>query len=122
MNSPMRPPLSSIVPESAPFTAEQRVWLNGFFAGLLDGDATALSPQEASALLPGVQVGGGFGPDAALARELYRDVKAEDAPATIERMLKTYLARRASPNESFQAFARRHEIPTLTDMFAEIAP
>jgi sulfite reductase (NADPH) flavoprotein alpha-component len=57
MNSPMRPPLSSIVPENAPFTDEQRVWLNGFFAGLLDGDATALSPQEASALLPGVQVG-----------------------------------------------------------------
>jgi sulfite reductase (NADPH) flavoprotein alpha-component len=56
MNSPMRPPLSSIVPENAPFTAEQRVWLNGFFAGLLDGDATALSPQEASALLPGVQI------------------------------------------------------------------
>ena len=49
MNSPMRPPLSSIVPESAPFTDEQRVWLNGFFAGLLDGDAPALSPQEASA-------------------------------------------------------------------------
>jgi sulfite reductase (NADPH) flavoprotein alpha-component len=56
MNSPMRPPLSSIVPESAPFTAEQRVWLNGFFAGLLDGDATALSPHEASALMPGVQI------------------------------------------------------------------
>ena len=33
MNSPMRPPLAAIVPESAPFTAEQRVWLNGFFAG-----------------------------------------------------------------------------------------
>ena len=43
MNSPARPPLSSIVPENAPFTAEQRVWLNGFFAGLLDGDASALS-------------------------------------------------------------------------------
>src|SRR5476649_2752225 len=56
MNSPMRPPLSSIVPENAPFTDEQRVWLNGFFAGLLEGDATALSPQEASALMPGVQV------------------------------------------------------------------
>ena len=38
MNSPMRPPLSSIVPENAPFTPEQRVWLNGFFAGLsVDG-------------------------------------------------------------------------------------
>src|SRR5258708_24507952 len=53
----MRPPLSSIVPENAPFTDEQRVWLNGFFAGLLDGDATALSQQDAQALMPGVQIG-----------------------------------------------------------------
>ncbi|MCX7314558.1 MAG: sulfite reductase subunit alpha [Alphaproteobacteria bacterium] len=58
MNSPMRPPLSAIVPEGAPFTADQRVWLKGFFAGLLDGDAAALSPNEASALMPGVQIGG----------------------------------------------------------------
>ena len=42
-------------------------------------------------------VGGGFGPDAALGREIYRDVKAEDAPAAVERMLKAYLAHRASP-------------------------
>ena len=27
-----------------------------------------------------IHVGGGFGPDAAIAREIYRDVKAEDAP------------------------------------------
>src|SRR5882757_5855722 len=57
MNSQMRPPLGSIVPESAPFTAEQRVWLNGFFNGLLEGESSALSPQEASALMPGVQIG-----------------------------------------------------------------
>jgi ferredoxin-nitrite reductase len=69
-----------------------------------------------------ILVGGGFGPDAGLARELYRDVKAEDAPTAIERMLKTYLARRASRDESFQAFTRRHEIPALTEMFAEAAP
>ena len=69
-----------------------------------------------------ILVGGGFGPDAALARELFRDVKAEDAPATIERMLNTYLARRTSRDESFQAFTRRHDIPALTDMFAGAAP
>jgi ferredoxin-nitrite reductase len=63
-----------------------------------------------------IHVGGGFGPDAALGREIYRDVKAEDAPATIERMLKAYLAHRASPGESFLAFARRHEIAALKDM------
>jgi sulfite reductase (NADPH) flavoprotein alpha-component len=58
MNSPMRPPLATLVPENAPFSPEQRVWLNGFFAGLLEGDASALSPQDAAALLPGVEVGG----------------------------------------------------------------
>ena len=47
-----------------------------------------------------ILVGGGFGPDAALAREIYRDVKAEDAPATVERMLKAYLAHRASRDET----------------------
>ena len=29
-------------------------------------------------------IGGGFGPQAALGRELYRDVKAQDAPRTVE--------------------------------------
>src|SRR5208282_4752156 len=58
-------------------------------------------------------IGGGFGPYAALGRELYRDVKADDAPKTIERVLKTYLAHRQSPEESFIAFARRHEIDAL---------
>ena len=67
-----------------------------------------------------ILVGGGFGPDAALARDLYRDVKAEDAPAKIERMLKTYMARR-SDRETFQAFTRRHEIDALTAMFSEVA-
>ena len=57
MNSPLRTPLASIVPENAPFTAEQRVWLNGFFAGLLESDVAALSPQDASALMPGVSIG-----------------------------------------------------------------
>ncbi len=61
-------------------------------------------------------IGGGFGPQAPLGRELYRDVKAEDAPKTIERILKAYLAHRASREESFIAFARRHEIEALKSM------
>jgi ferredoxin-nitrite reductase len=64
-----------------------------------------------------VYVGGGFGPDASLGREIYRDVKAEDAPRTIERMLKGYLARRASSAETFLVFSRRHEIDALKKMF-----
>jgi ferredoxin-nitrite reductase len=64
-----------------------------------------------------VYVGGGFGPDAALGHEIYRDVKAQDAPRTVERMLKAYLAYRASRAETFLTFSRRHEVAALKEMF-----
>lgn len=60
-----------------------------------------------------LHVGGGFGPDAAIARELYRDIKAEDAPRVVARVLKAYLAHRASDDETFVAFAKRHDIETI---------
>jgi ferredoxin-nitrite reductase len=63
-----------------------------------------------------VLIGGGFGPYAALGREIYRDVKAQDAPRTVERLLKAYVAHRAAPDESFIAFARRHDIDALRFM------
>ncbi len=50
------PPKLSILPETAPFTPEQRAWLDGFFAaalGLGDGGITALSPQDGAALMAG---------------------------------------------------------------------
>jgi sulfite reductase (NADPH) flavoprotein alpha-component len=52
---PPRAPLPSLIPESAPFSAEQRVWLNGLFAGLfsLEHGITPLSLEQATALLPG---------------------------------------------------------------------
>jgi ferredoxin-nitrite reductase len=61
-------------------------------------------------------IGGGFGPDAAIGRELYRDVVADDVPQTVERILRAYLAHRASAAESFLAFSRRHEIEALKAM------
>ena len=61
-------------------------------------------------------IGGGFGPQAALGREIYRDVKAGDAPQTIERILKAYLKNRAAREESFITFARRYEIDALKAM------
>jgi sulfite reductase (NADPH) flavoprotein alpha-component len=55
MNAP-RPPILELLPESAPFTPEQRTWLNGFFTGLLQLDAPAkpLSPEETAGLIPGL--------------------------------------------------------------------
>lgn len=64
-----------------------------------------------------VLVGGGFGPDVGLARDIYRDVKAEDVPRTIERMLKGYLSNRVGADETFLAFSRRHEVEALKGMF-----
>jgi sulfite reductase (NADPH) flavoprotein alpha-component len=49
------PQIPSFLPENAPFTPEQRTWLNGFFAGLVsvDGGAiTPLSPDQSAALMP----------------------------------------------------------------------
>ncbi len=57
--------------------------------------------------------GGGFGPDADVGQEVYHDLRAEDAPKTVERLLKAYLAHRDSPDETFLTFARRHDGQTL---------
>jgi len=57
-----RPPIPSFIPESAPFSPEQRLWLNGLFAGLfgLEG-VTALSPADSAELLNGL-LGGASAP------------------------------------------------------------
>jgi ferredoxin-nitrite reductase len=68
-----------------------------------------------------IHVGGGFGPDAQCGREVFHDMKAEDAPRTVERMLKAYLAHRASADESFLTFTRRHEVDALKTMFEQQA-
>ena len=49
------PPLPSLIPETAPFSPEQRTWLNGFLAGLLSLDTglNPLSAAESAALLVG---------------------------------------------------------------------
>ncbi len=57
MTQPTRAPIRNLVPDNAPFTPEQRTWLNGFFAGFLElGDAgiSALSPEANAALMSGL--------------------------------------------------------------------
>jgi ferredoxin-nitrite reductase len=60
-----------------------------------------------------VFAGGGFGPDADVGQEVFHDVTAEDAPVYVERLLKAYIAHRASSDETFLTFARRHDGETL---------
>jgi ferredoxin-nitrite reductase len=63
-----------------------------------------------------ILVGGGFGPNAALGRELYRDVVADEVPRIVARILQAYLANRQSRDETFLAFTRRHEIDALKSL------
>src|ERR1019366_3653269 len=60
MSITQRPPIPSLIPESAPFTPEQRTWLNGLFAGLisLEESVTPLSSEQAARLMPGLLDGG----------------------------------------------------------------
>ncbi len=60
-----RPPIPSLIPESAPFTPEQRTWLNGLFAGLfgLEESVTPLSPADAASFWPDL-LGGAAAPAA----------------------------------------------------------
>jgi len=64
-----------------------------------------------------ILVGGGYGPEAAIARELFQNVKADDAPRTVAHILTVYLRQRISTTESFAEFARR----TDTNVFRDIA-
>ncbi len=56
MSMTPRPPLPSFIPDTAPFTPEQRTWLNGLLAGLfgLESGVTPLSTGEVAKLLPGL--------------------------------------------------------------------
>ena len=52
MNQMTTPPRLEIIPQNAPFTENQRQWLNGFLVGMLGLDgATPLSPEQNSAVL-----------------------------------------------------------------------
>jgi len=58
-------------------------------------------------------VGGGFGKEGEIGREIFHDVKADAAPEMVERLLKTYLANRAGPAESFHQFTAACDVAVL---------
>ena len=68
-----------------------------------------------------LHLGGGFGTDASIARLVYPDLKAEDVPRTVERLVRAYLANRADEPETFAGFSRRHDTEALKAM-AEGSP
>jgi ferredoxin-nitrite reductase len=63
-------------------------------------------------------LGGGFGNNRAIGRQVFSTMPFEEVKPTIERILRIYLERR-QPGESFQAFTTRHDLNALQTMFSE---
>ena len=66
-----------------------------------------------------IVVGGGFAENPKIGTEIWKAVKAEDAPARVEALLKTYLALREGKDESFQSFTARKGPDALRDAAEE---
>ncbi len=65
-------------------------------------------------------VGGGFSDAAAIGREVYPNGTAADAPKVVERWLKTYLANRSGPDETFFAFTTGRDIDALKELVDKV--
>ena len=63
-----------------------------------------------------VFVGGGFGRNQAIGRQLFQGVSVNQLKSTLEDILRGYLERR-QPGETFQQFTARHEVRALQEMF-----
>ena len=63
-----------------------------------------------------VFVGGGFGKNQAVGRQLLAGVSATEISATVEKILRVYLRHRAG-KESFLQFSTRHDLNTLQTLF-----
>ena len=74
--------------------------------------------------VPGYHIvaGGGFGAAATIGRPLAENVKAEDAPEFVTRLLEAYQRHRAAPDETFQAFAARNDSAALLALAGEARP
>lgn len=64
-----------------------------------------------------ITVGGGFGENRKIGRQVFSGVPYEALGETLEAMLKAYLAQR-SPDESFHAFCNRHTVGQLQAFFS----
>jgi ferredoxin-nitrite reductase len=60
-----------------------------------------------------VYLGGSYGEQRELAREILRDVPHQELPRMLEQLLQAYLKQRSSAAESFSEFARRHSSEAL---------
>ncbi len=67
-----------------------------------------------------VFVGGGFGANIAVGRQLFSGVSANSLNETLEQILKNYLKHR-QPGETFRQFTSRHDLNALQTIFSNPA-
>lgn len=65
-----------------------------------------------------VFVGGGFGDQRALGRQIFQGISIEQLKPTLEKMLRAYIERR-NGSETFQQFTARQDLGTLQTLFSE---
>ncbi len=65
-----------------------------------------------------ITVGGGFGENRKVGRQIFSSVPAESLNATLEAMLNGYLAKREG-TESFHSFCNRHTVGQLQEIWSE---
>ena len=63
-----------------------------------------------------ILVGGGYSAQASIGREIFPKVAADAAPRVVEGLLKTYLAHRSDPDESFHAFTASRDTDALKQL------
>jgi ferredoxin-nitrite reductase len=81
------------------------------------GDIGLLGTKVRGAEAYHVFIGGGFGANQAVGRQVFSGIAFEELKQTLERMLKGYLRRR-DPGETFQRFTQRHDLNTLQAIFS----
>jgi ferredoxin-nitrite reductase len=81
------------------------------------GDIGLLATKVRGAEAYHVFIGGGFGANQAVGRQVFSGIPFEELKQTLERMLKGYLRRRET-GETFQRFAQRHDLNTLQAIFS----
>jgi len=67
-----------------------------------------------------IVVGGGTGENAKIGREIWRDIKVEDAPLAVEKLLRAYLTNRKDKDETFFSFVNSTETDVLKRLAEEV--
>ncbi len=65
-----------------------------------------------------IVLGGGSGFDQAIGKEVFKGIPFSSVPSLLERILSTYKSKHKG-GETFNEFARRHEVKQLQEMFSE---